>query len=281
MPEMDGVEAAKRIRAIGGDCEKIPIVALTANAVSGAREIFLAAGMNDFISKPIDPRILNAALVRWLSPDMARESAAREETAEPDTGCTAAGSIDIKAGLENAIDDEAFYSELVTNFLTDHSSDCVRINEALEAQDYASARMIAHTLKSTAALIGARRLGNIAAEIERGLSGGGAPADIDPGELEGELKSVIAELKPFQRHCEARPEAPRSAGPSDENAMRELACRLAPLLKSGDTASLDFTDEIRAVFGGEHGELLARRIEDFDFPGAAETLAAIGRDMAR
>jgi CheY-like chemotaxis protein len=280
MPGMDGVEAAKRIRAIGGGCEKIPIVALTANAVSGAREIFLAAGMNDFISKPIDPRILNAALVRWLPPDMARESAVREETAKTDTVGTAAGSVDIKAGLENAIGDEAFYSELATNFLMDHSSDRVRINEALEAQDHASARRIAHTLKSTAALIGARRLGNIAAEIERGLSGGGATAKIDLVELDGELKSVIAGLKTFLRRREA-PVETRSAGPSDGNAQKELARRLAPLLKSGDTASLDFTDEIRAVFGGGMGELLARRIEDFDFPGAAGTLAVIERGMAR
>jgi CheY-like chemotaxis protein len=65
MPEMDGIEAAARIRA-QPRYAKLPIIALTANAVSGMKEIFLGNGFNDFLSKPIDTGKLNAMLEKWL-----------------------------------------------------------------------------------------------------------------------------------------------------------------------------------------------------------------------
>lgn len=66
MPGMDGLEAAAAIRALGEKGRRVPIVALTANAMSGMRETFLAGGMNDFLSKPIDPARLDEILRRWL-----------------------------------------------------------------------------------------------------------------------------------------------------------------------------------------------------------------------
>jgi signal transduction histidine kinase/ActR/RegA family two-component response regulator len=66
MPGMDGVEAVRGIRSMGGRNAKIPIIALTANAVSGAREMFLASGFSGFLSKPIEPKALAEILLRWL-----------------------------------------------------------------------------------------------------------------------------------------------------------------------------------------------------------------------
>jgi signal transduction histidine kinase/ActR/RegA family two-component response regulator len=70
MPEMDGVEATKTIRSFGGDGAAVPILALTANAVSGAREMFLSSGFNDFLSKPMEIDALAGALLRWLPEDL-------------------------------------------------------------------------------------------------------------------------------------------------------------------------------------------------------------------
>jgi PAS domain S-box-containing protein len=67
MPEMDGIEATRRIRALDGEASNVPIVALTANAVSGAMENFLNNGFNDFLSQPIDDMALAECLLRWLS----------------------------------------------------------------------------------------------------------------------------------------------------------------------------------------------------------------------
>jgi two-component system sensor histidine kinase/response regulator len=69
MPEMDGIEATRRIRALEGPKSRIPIVAMTANAMMGDRERFLAAGMDDYVSKPIDRAVLIAVIARCLRLD--------------------------------------------------------------------------------------------------------------------------------------------------------------------------------------------------------------------
>jgi CheY-like chemotaxis protein len=66
MPEMDGLETTKRIRESGGGNAGVPIIALTANAVQGAREMLLAAGMNDYLTKPLQVEELEAVLARWI-----------------------------------------------------------------------------------------------------------------------------------------------------------------------------------------------------------------------
>jgi CheY-like chemotaxis protein len=70
MPGMDGVEAVRRIRSLGGNCGNVPVVALTANAMIGMREFFIQHGFNDFISKPIEPEKLQTALIKWLPPQL-------------------------------------------------------------------------------------------------------------------------------------------------------------------------------------------------------------------
>ena len=69
MPAMDGIETTREIRKLGPDFEKLPVIALTANAVSGAKEMFLASGFNGFISKPISMQEMDLILKEWLSPE--------------------------------------------------------------------------------------------------------------------------------------------------------------------------------------------------------------------
>ncbi|MDR3355387.1 MAG: response regulator, partial [Synergistaceae bacterium] len=66
MPGMDGIEASEKIRALGGWNGRVPIVALTANAIVGMMDTFLSHGMSDFISKPIEIDKLNQVLLKWL-----------------------------------------------------------------------------------------------------------------------------------------------------------------------------------------------------------------------
>jgi CheY-like chemotaxis protein len=77
MPGMDGIETTQMIRSMGEEdayYKEVPVVALTANAVSGTREMFLENGFNDFLSKPIDTVKLNAALERWIPRDKQENS---------------------------------------------------------------------------------------------------------------------------------------------------------------------------------------------------------------
>jgi CheY-like chemotaxis protein len=73
MPELDGIKTTARIREMGGKYEVLPIVALTANAIQGVREMFLANGFNDFLSKPVNTGELVRILENWLPPEKIRE----------------------------------------------------------------------------------------------------------------------------------------------------------------------------------------------------------------
>ena len=83
MPEMDGIAATKTIRAFGGDRAGVPIIALTANAMKGDRELYLAAGMNDYISKPIDPVKLAGAIARQCGVDAVDTNSPAPPTGKP------------------------------------------------------------------------------------------------------------------------------------------------------------------------------------------------------
>ena len=66
MPEVDGSETTHIIRRLSGGCEEVPVIALTANAIGGTKEMFLREGMNDFVAKPIEVTDIVAAIRRWL-----------------------------------------------------------------------------------------------------------------------------------------------------------------------------------------------------------------------
>ncbi|MDR3322457.1 MAG: response regulator [Synergistaceae bacterium] len=288
MPVMDGIEATERIRALdGGRLRGMPIVALSANAVMEARELFLQSGMNDFIAKPIDPGALNNILLKWLP----REKQVKQEkqgeisiagVPEPTSPAWVAGLesgevIDARAGLKNAAGDHAFYRQLLADFKVDHAGDGRRISAALDAEDWAVARRLAHTLKSAAALIGAAGLRDTALDAENGLAGG---AGANEGSVQGilrklckELDAVTAEIGPLER------ERPRLGPltPLDAKRAVELVERLAPLLELGNAKSLETTLEIDEVLSplGEDASTLIGQIEGFDFNAALETLRRI------
>ncbi len=198
MPGMDGIEAVKYIRALKNERFKtMPIVALSANAVSGAREVFLAAGMNDFIPKPIEPETLNRCLLKWLPPE---KISLREANAPPETGGNffaavnnKESAIDRETGLRNTGGDPELYAHLLRSFMRDHSDDFGKIQKALEESDTETAARIAHTLKSTAALLGAAELGTAAASLEKKIINTES-FGAELSRFENALKTVLMDL---------------------------------------------------------------------------------------
>ena len=283
MPGMDGIETTRRIRALAGGEEKgkpdgsaagpsrftaLPVIALTANAVSGSRERLLAAGMDDFISKPVDARDLNAKLVKWLKPErIARFELAKEDSRSgPETGAL----IDRKAGLRRAGGDAALYDQICASFLRDHGGDFAGIRDALEAGDLSGAHRLAHTLKSVAGLIGAGPLRRTAGGIEESLLRENAADARGRLEfLERDLEAVKAELGSLVSAGEPRMEG-------EDMPLSVLWDRLLPLLKSGSTLSLDLVKKYRGPLDRK-GELRLQQIENFEFPAALATLEGIRR----
>ena len=155
MPKMDGVETLRRLRAMNLPKET-KIIMLTANAISGARERYLAKGFDDYLSKPIDVDDLEAILAKYLPPEILIE----DETAQAED----LPSINMEVALSNCMDSEDFFAEMAEEFL--NSDKTAELNAAFQAEDLAEYRIAAHALKGTALVIGAVELSNKAKTLE-------------------------------------------------------------------------------------------------------------------
>jgi PAS domain S-box-containing protein len=281
MPGMDGVEAAQRIRALGDDrLKSVPIIALSANAVSGARERFLEAGMNDFVSKPIDAGDLNQKLAKWLPPHkISRIEAPGEGRGRSDRAWESFAVIDRAEGLRNVGGDEELYRQLLDTFREEHGPDYENIGAALDTGDLPRAHRLAHTLKSTAGLIGAARLRRIAFEIEKSLAEERITTAVKQmGNLKIELDALWDALGPADT---PRAEEPGGSGVPDKEQARLLVKKLRPLLESGDTGSLELAEEAGKQFSSLDGKggILVKQIEDFEFERALRTLLDIDKAL--
>jgi signal transduction histidine kinase/DNA-binding response OmpR family regulator len=167
MPEMDGLEATRRIVERWPEGERPWIVAMTAEAMQGDRERCIEAGMNDYLTKPIRPYELAAAIER--TPRRRRTDAA------PAGGDGRSGPID-RAVLtrlsESMGGDDAFVAELIEQFLADAPGYVAAAREALATHDAEAVRRAAHTLKSNAATLGASELADLSRELEAAAATG-------------------------------------------------------------------------------------------------------------
>jgi len=174
MPEMDGVEATLLIRKMGEEnsyYEKVPIIALTANAVSGTKEAFLQIGFNDFISKPIDTVRLNAILEKWI-PKKKQKAAPKKENANEirykrsNTKSIVIEGIDTDKGIFLSGGTQESYLETLAIYYKDGFEKLREIETSMESGNLNLYTVHIHALKSASANIGALELSEIAATLE-------------------------------------------------------------------------------------------------------------------
>ena len=175
MPQMDGVEATKIIRSMEDERSRtMPIIALSANAVRGAREMFLEAGMNDFVPKPIEMRIMDRTLRKWLpnnkilSNRYSEETDSKEETAfsTADSPSWQMEGIDISVGMKYSGGDENLYREILSDYMDSIEEKADIIEKAVEESDLETYTIEVHSLKSTSKSIGAMELSELALDLE-------------------------------------------------------------------------------------------------------------------
>lgn len=176
MPEIDGVEATSIIRKMEGDYYKnLPIIALTANAVNGARETFIKAGMNDFIAKPIELSALDRILKNWLPHELIK--APTSDAQYVGENCRAAltdgsGESDMfspEAGIFYTGGDVEAYLEILEMYVTKSGQKRKYIRELFDTKSWKNYIIEVHALKSTSLTVGSKTLSELAKELE--LSG--------------------------------------------------------------------------------------------------------------
>jgi CheY-like chemotaxis protein len=246
MPEMDGLEATKVIReAEGGRLRDLPIIALTANAVYGMKEMFLENGFNDYLSKPIDPAKLDAALKKWIPEilhrelpvggDEARASSSFFESSERSAKALLAigfskksteaplaiDGVDVSIGLARVRGSKARYLDLLEAFRHDVEAGLPILETdpnptgVLSRPSFSLTSLITlvHALKSALANIGAVDLSRVAASIEEAGRGGDLTA------LEIGLPTFRSELIELVSRIAALTNKRSSGGGTPETAL--------------------------------------------------------------
>jgi len=173
MPNMDGTEATAIIREMGNEdpyYKNVPIIALTANAVSGAREVFLKSGFDDFLSKPIDTVKLNTILERWIPKEKKKHSFTEDNNkAETDevTEKIEIEGLNTEKGMFFSGGTEKVYLETLALFYKDGFERIESIKDSLNNNDLNLFTVHVHALKSASANIGAEALSKAAAALEQ------------------------------------------------------------------------------------------------------------------
>ncbi|MBF0421473.1 MAG: PAS domain S-box protein [Magnetococcales bacterium] len=284
MPVMDGITATREIRK-DPRLDVIPIIAMTANAMSGDREECLAAGMQEHISKPVDPAELFSKLARWVVPSRPVpvpspvEFFPRKDHAETQQLPAIAG-IDTQGGLRRMGGNVQGYIQLLERFCGNQRQACNNIETALVNQDHGTALRLAHTLKGVAATIGATRLSELSKLVESALQNEKTGTDITPllADLAQEASHVMAAIgSALQdlRRDDALTVVPEET-PEIIAQRRQLLIQAACQLASYDAAveqTLQLLHEGLISYPmQEWMKILHHHVANYDFEAALEAL---------
>lgn len=281
MPQMDGVETTGIIRGMEEErFRTVPIIALSANAVRGARELFLEAGMNDFVPKPIEMRVMDRALRKWLpegkiiSNRNADEEADKEET----QGTASALSwqmegIDVSVGMKYSGDDENLYREVLSDYMDTIEEKADIIEKAVKDGDLETYTIEVHSLKSISKSIGALELSELAKDLEsNGKNKEWGPIIARTPALINMYRNLYQVILPY--HTRAGEEE-KEKEPIDERRVKELLGQLIESVETFDSirgeeviaelSKYDFSDS-----WGEYMKGVSDAMNRFDYAGCKE-----------
>ncbi len=250
MPDMDGLTATRLLRA-DPRYEKLPIVAMTAHALVEERERCLQAGMNDHITKPIDPDALFATLARWTSRREAPTTVARSEAATADATLPEIEGIDVTAGLRRVAGNTKLYESLLEQFVMKQSDTDTKILDALGKGDRESAERLAHPLRSIAGNIGINGVQSAATKLEKAI----AQNDPSVSALLTELRLALELQLAAIRAAIHKPTAMATSHSVDANSFDAKAAniavtRLMSLIDANDGDAADAVQKVVDTLAG-------------------------------
>jgi two-component system sensor histidine kinase/response regulator len=281
MPYMDGFTATRLIR-VQPRLRNLPVIAMTAHALVEERQRCLDAGMNDHVSKPIDPDALFATLARWAKPRKAPPSSTEARPARPAAMVIPEiDGVDVRDGLKRAAGNRRLYRDLLIRFAKDNLDAGTQIAAALERGDPKQAAHIAHTVKGVAGNLSIRKIYSSADKLEKAIR----ERDSAVPKLLSAFTSVVKHQVHAIQH--ALPDAaPHRAGSKadrrfDPQKATSAAGRLRELLDASDGDSAEafsaFTEATAEVVDKPRLDALGAAINKFDFESALQKLSEIER----
>ena len=286
MPEMDGFTATRLLR---GDprLRNFPIIAMTAHALVEERQRCLDAGMNDHVSKPIDPDNLFATLLRWVKPRPKQSldfqppaviSKPSDEVVLPEIP-----GVKVADGLNRVAGNRRLYRDLLGQFAAKQADAAAQVSIALESGDRNLAERIAHTVKGVAGNLGISEVQAVAQKLEKALHG---DEETVPALLVEFAKVTDTQVQAIEQALRdsttARSETVQVSPFSAETAATAVA-QLRSLLEASDgDAEASFLSLQNAVAGTiekPYLDALSESINDFDFASAIVKLDEIAETL--
>ena len=278
MPELDGLGAARAIRQDLRLAE-LPIVAMTAHAMASDRALSRLAGMNDHVTKPIDPDLLFCTLLKWIDPERLHgrplPPAQRPPPSAPATALKplpAVPGIDWRLALDNVDGQRGRLEKRAGSFVREYGGAPHILRDALNDGDHARLQSLAHNLKSSAAYVGAFELSGAAGRLEHDLRAGKYDlVGVQVPSLVTAAESVLAGLA--QLAAAALPK------PADPQALAKVIARLDAWLRADDAQAEDALAELESLLAGSAWaaslEPVRRAIRDIEYDAALAPLAAL------
>jgi signal transduction histidine kinase/CheY-like chemotaxis protein len=287
MPEMDGITAAQLLRR-DPRLQQLPIIAMTAHALAEERQRCLDAGMNDHVSKPIDPDVLFSTMMRWAKP---RPRLGIESDANPlHTGTTQAkttdetslpeiAGINLADGLRRLAGNRRLYRDLLGQFVAKESGAAAQISAALESGDPKLAERIAHTVKGTAGNLGITEVQSEAQKLEKAIREGQDSVAALLGTFATVLGTQVHGIDQALRESTSAPPEGMLPSAFDGEAAAVAITRLKSLLDASDgdagEAFRSVQDVLAGVVDKTHMDSLSASISEFNFAAAAVKLDGI------
>ena len=271
MPEMDGHTASRLIRK-QPRFDQVPILAMTSHVLDEERERCQASGMDDFLSKPIDPQTWFRILGQWLPLEQALQS-------PPFPTLTGVDSV---SGLGRCAGNPRFYRSLLLDFAQRCESSAAELETALAAADLNQVKFLAHSLRGVAANLGATEVARQSTIVENQARARQAQAVAQAApELLAQLR-LLAESLPRELREETVP-LPSTDGwsPAQLQATREAMARLMGYLEQSQGDSLDSVLELISLSPQLTGQLdrLEQLVNRFDFSNALEELRTLEQSL--
>jgi PAS domain S-box-containing protein len=288
MPEMDGYQATRKIRSDGRFAE-LPIIAMTAHATTEEKQSCLAAGMNDHVSKPIDPPTLYGTLLKYHSHDAAPAAVQPEPVAPAVPAASSAGDdgfgsiagLDPVDGLKRVAGNARLYRKLLLESREEFRSACDRMRSHLANGERAEAVRLAHTIKGVAGNLGAGRVQTAGGALEAALKVEPS-GDVEP--LIHALGDAVAELLPGLDLLDtsATSAAPVPVAAIDPAVVTPVIRELMQRLKSDDMAAESTLNQLEELLGANASPdvaLIRACVDDLEFADAIEPLRRMAESL--
>jgi signal transduction histidine kinase/DNA-binding response OmpR family regulator/HPt (histidine-containing phosphotransfer) domain-containing protein len=276
MPVMDGLAATRAIRA-QPRFAKLPVVAMTANAMEEDRRRCLEAGMNDHIAKPIEPTDLWDKLLKWIPARAPAEGQVQGRVAVPAQIALPEGivGLDLDSGLRRVLGKRALYRSMLQKFVAGQRDTIAQLRTALATGEVGNAERIAHTTKGVAGNIGAAAVQAAAESVERALRDQRSDAEVSAriDALALPLDALVAALGAALGSEGGEGAA---SGSFDAAKFTSVRGRLLSLLAQDDAEAgevlIEHADLLKAALAGRFAQI-DQAIRAFDFQGAHELLS--------